>query len=113
MKLECVHIDTCLSDYFGGDARPHVQIPVYKGMSFKAIKADIHSELNQGAVGGNDSVVWDDSGDDGDRWYKKAHAAVNRMKPAVKGQRSFFNDLEEQTDDSESVYAYFIFVEAD
>ena len=37
------------------------------------------------------------------------HAAVNRIKPNKKGQRRFFTDLEEQDEDSESVYAYFVF----
>jgi len=111
--LECLHADTCLPDYWGGHHLPHVQIPVYPGMTLKEIKAELHSELNQGAVGGSDERTRDDSGPVGDLWFKKAHAAVNRLKPATKGQRTFFTDLEEPSDDDDtnSVYAFFVFQE--
>lgn len=108
MKLEIFHADTCLSDYWGGHHLPHVQIPVYPGMTLAEIKRDLHSELNQGAVSGSDPIVQDGSGEAGDRWYKRAHAAVNRMAPSTKGQRRFFADLEPQSEDDESVYAFFI-----
>lgn len=114
-KLECIHADTCLPDYWGGHHLPHVQIIVSKGMTLKAIKEELHSELNQGAVAGNNPIVYDDSGEDGDRWYRRAHAAVNRIKPTNKGQRRFFLDLEESDDDEfgELVYAFFVFREAE
>lgn len=118
--LECVHADTCLPDFWSGHHLAHVQIPVYKGMTFKAIKADIYSELAQGAVMGSDDLAFllsaDFVGDDRDadaiKATKAAYAAVNRMKPVNKGQRRFFMDLEPQKgDDCPTVYAYFIFVE--
>lgn len=111
--LELVHADTCLSDYWPGHHLAHVQTPVYKGIHLSEVKAQLHSELNQGCVMGNDERTQDDSGDVGDKWYKKAHAAVNRLKPAVKGKRRMFETLEETPDDdnSETVYAYFVFVE--
>lgn len=109
--LTCNHASTCLSDYWGGHHLPHVSIPVYRGMSFAQIKRDLHSELAQGAVAGNDPATRDDSGEIGDRWYKRAHAAVNRMRPYKKGQRAFFLDLDDSTDDDDvSVYAFFVFV---
>jgi len=112
-KLECTHVDTCLSCYWGGHHLPHVQIPVYSGMKFKEIKEALHSELNIGAVG-NNPIARDDSGEAGDRWYKAAHAAINRIKPKVKGQRTFFKDLEKYDPENgsvETVYAFFVFDE--
>ena len=44
MKLECLHADTCLPDYWGGHHLAHVQIPVYRGMTLKAIKESIRDE---------------------------------------------------------------------
>lgn len=114
LQLSCAHVDTCLPDYWGGHSDAHVQIPVHKGMTLKAIKASLHSELDQGFVMGGNPIVQDDSGPEGDKWYAAAHAAVNKIKPRVKGQRTFFNDLEEPDEDEqcdvfEDVYAYFVF----
>lgn len=118
--LECQHVDTCLPDYWSGHHLPHVQIPVYKGMTLKAIKADICSELAQGAVMGSTGTAWLLSADyvgpeceaAAIKVTKAAYAAVNRMKPARKGQRRFFTDLEEcEGDDCGTVYAYFVFTE--
>ncbi len=111
--LECLHADTCLPDYWGGHHKPHVSIPVYPGMSMSDIKRGLHSELSHGAVCGSDSRTRDDSGDVGDAWYKRAHAAVNKMTPSVKGKRKFFEDLDEPGEDEDfSVYAYFVFEDA-
>ena len=108
--LECLHADTCLPDYWSGHHLAHVQIPVYPGMTLKEIKESLHSELNQGAIAGSDERTRDDSGKEGDIWFRKAHAAINRIKPATKGQRTFFRDLEEQSDDDmDIVYAFFVF----
>lgn len=112
-KLDCIHVDTCLPDYWDGHHLAHIQIPVHNGMTLKEIKERLHSELNQGAVMGSEPLTMDDSGADGDKWYKRAHAAVNRIKPTTKGQRRFFTDLEEQDDDClDSVYAFFVFTDA-
>jgi len=48
-----------------------------------------------------------------DKATKAAYAAVNRLKPARKGQRRFFLDLPKETesDEDSTVYAYFVFVE--
>lgn len=111
-KLTCAHADTCLSDYWGGHHLPHIQVPVHRGMRLSELKQALHSELNQGAVAGNDPVTRDDSGPEGDRWYKHAHAAVNRIRPAQKGKRRLFEDLEEvdtEDDSAPLVYAFFVF----
>lgn len=116
MKLECLHADTCLPDYWGGHHLAHVQIPVYRGMTLKAIKESIRDELRMGAVCGSDEIarlLSDDFVADekrADQVTRAAYAAVNRIKPTRKGQRRFFTDLEEQDDDCcDYVYAYFVF----
>ena len=110
--LECLHVDTCLPDYFGGHHLPWVCIPVCRPMSLADIKSAIRSELNQGAIGGSDERTRDDSGDIGDSWFYRAHAAVNRIKPSTKGKRRFFKDISmPESEDDDSVYAYFVFRE--
>ena len=120
IKLECAHADTCLSDYWSGHHLPHVQIHVHPGMTMRAIKDAIKSELMQGAIAGNDdnarllSAEWVPPADEQKAIAitKAAYAAVNRMKPARKGQRRFFQDVEISEDDcTESVYAFFVFIE--
>lgn len=117
MKLECLHADTCLPDYWGGHHLAHVQIPVYRGMTLKAIKESIRYELRMGAICGSDEIA-DLLSDNfvtneklADQVTRAAYAAVNRIKPNKKCQRRFFTDLEEQDDYSEPVYAYFVFEE--
>ena len=115
MKYELCHADTCLPDYWSGHHLPHVQIPVYRGMSLKAIKEALRYELRMGAVMGNteearmlsDDFVTDEK--KADKLTRAAYAAINRIKPEKKGQRKFFTDLDEY--DSESVYAFFVFME--
>lgn len=112
-KLICIHTDTCLPDYFSGDARPWVTIPVFKGMTLKQIKADLHSEINQDAVGG-DIQLYDMDQKELDSWYRRSHAAINRIKPEIKNTRRFFMNLEDtdKNDDfSDNVQAYFVFIE--
>lgn len=120
MKLDLCLTDVCLSSYFSGDSRAHIQIPVYNGMTMKAIKQALRGELKQGYVNGSNDIAWllhsdyvgPDREKDADRAIKAAYAAINRMKPAKKGQRIFFKDLEKNLDeDCDSVYAYFVFVE--
>lgn len=122
LKLECCHVDTCLPCYWSGHHLPHVQIPAIRGMTLGAIKEAIMGEIRQGAVAGNNDIAFLLSSDfvgqgrerDADKATKAAYAAIRRMKPATKGQRKFFLELEEQADDdSESVYAYFVFKEVE
>lgn len=123
MKLECYHVDTCLPDYWSGHHLPHVQIPVYRGMSLKEIKSSISEELRMGYVMGNTDyarllsadMVNPEEEKQADKLTKAAFASVNRIKPSKKGQRKFFTDLEksDENDGSDSVYAYFVFIECD
>lgn len=124
IKFECCHADTCLSDYWSGHPLPHVQIPVYRGMTLKDVKSAIKDELSQGAVAGSTDnarllsadMVGEDEVKQADRVFRAAYAAVNRMRLADprKRKRKLFMDLEEQDENdgcSDSVYAFFVFVE--
>lgn len=108
MRLNCNHYDTCFPDYFGGHHAPYLQIPVWPGMGMKDIKQSLIDELNQDAIGG--SLDW--SGLTSERLHKAMRAAINRLRPAVKGTRRFFTDLPEPDGgDCETVYAYFVFLD--
>lgn len=110
--LNCVITDVCLPDYFSGDFRPWICVPVNSKMSFKELREMLHSELNQCAIGGNNPLVRDGSGPEGDRWFREAHAAINRdIKPAKKFGRKPFPFIDAESDDAEyPVYAYFVFI---
>ena len=122
-KLECAHADTCLADYLSGHHLPHVQIAVWNGMTMRQLKQAIRDELRQGAVMGSTDearllsadMVAPEEEKRADRLTRAAYAAVNRLKPAKKGARRLFKDLEKTPDDydGESVYAFFVFVEAE
>ena len=76
-------------------------------MSLSDIKQALHSELNHGAIAGSDNRTRDDSGEIGDVWCYRAHAAINAIKAS---SRLPFKGLEDQEEDSDySVYAYFVF----
>lgn len=109
--LECLHADTCLPDYWGGHHLAHISIPIYGRMTLREIKNALHSELNQGAVAGNDARSWDNSGEVGDTWFYRAHAAIEKMRPSVKGKRVFFEDVPIDEEGDYPVYAYFVFRE--
>jgi len=121
IKFECCHADTCLSDYWSGHHLPHVQIPVYRGMTLAQVKREIKSELSQGAVMGSTDnarllsadMVRPDEVKQADRVTLAAYAAVNRMRLADPRKRKLFMELEEidENDCCESVYAFFVFVE--
>ena len=120
MKMSCVHADTCLPDFWSGHHLPHVSIPVHNGMSFKAVREEIIAELRHGFVMGNSEdaelmrfdLVSPDKEARADALTRAAYAAVNRdVKPAKKGARNAFPDLEPDLEpDSDEVYAYFVFV---
>ena len=121
IKFECCHADTCLSDYWSGHHLPHVQIPVWRGMTLAQVKSALRSELSQGVVMGSTDnarmlsadMVREDEVKQADRVTHAAYAAVNRMRLADKRKRKLFMDLEESTDDDccDSVCAFFVFVE--
>lgn len=120
IKFECCHADTCLSGYWSGHHLPHVQIPVWRGMTLAQVKSALHSEINEYVSGAGElacAFSYDLSTDKEytDQLHKAAHAAVNRMRLADKRKRKLFMNLEESTDDDdddcgESVYAFFVFV---
>lgn len=114
-KLICAHVDICLPDYWSGHHLAHISVPVYNGMKLGELKSVLHSELNEGAVAGNNPLTMDGSGEDGDKWYKKAHAAVNRITLVNPKKRKLFTELDVQTEDDycDSVYAYFVFIESE
>jgi len=107
--LECLHAATCLPDYWGGHHLAHVSIAIHGPMTLSDIKRALHSEVSQGAIAGNDPRTRDDSGDVGDTWHFRAHAAINRIKPSTKGQRQFFTDIEQDDGQDDSVHAFFVF----
>lgn len=116
--LECVHADTCLPDYWPGHHLPHISVPVYNGMTLKALKQALKSELAQGCVMGSDNAAMllsaDYVGKENEKLADKltaaAYAAINRIRPARKGQRALFKDLPKEEEDQDySVYAYFVF----
>jgi hypothetical protein len=81
-------------------------------MSLAAIKRDLRSEINMGAIAGSDDRTFEGSADL-EPWCDAAILAINKIKSAVKGQRRFFMDLEKPAnqDDGESIYAFFVFTE--
>lgn len=122
IKFECCHADTCLPDYWSGHHLPHVQIPVFRGMTLAQVKSALRSELSEGVIMGSSDnarllsadVVRQDEGKQADRVTRAAYAAVNRMRLADSHKRKLFMDLEEQDENddcSDSVYAFFVFVE--
>lgn len=119
--FELAHADTCVSGYWSGHHLPHVQVPVYPGMTLSDIKHAIRQELRQGAImgSGDDArllsadMVRPEKVKQADALTRAAYAAVNKIKPAKRGQRRFFNDLEKPDEDGESVYAFFVFVRQD
>lgn len=121
IKFECCHADTCLSDYWSGHHLPHVQIPVYRGMTLKDVKRSLRSELSQGAVMGSTDaarllsigpfVPYSEAYVD--QLNEAACAAIDAIELRDPENDHCFMDLEESTDEdcSDSVYAFFVFVE--
>lgn len=122
MKLECAHADTCLPSYWSGHHLPHIAVPVWHGMYLSELRQALRDELRQGAVMGSTDdarmlsadMVQPGEEKRADQLTRAAYAAVNRLKPARKGARKLFTELEKETEDGgadESVYAYFVFIE--
>ena len=118
MKVSIAHADTCLSDYWSGHHRPHLQIPAYR-MTFAELRRQLRSEIAQGAVAGNDDdarllscdLVTDEKR--ADELTRKVYAAINRdIRPAKKGDRLCFRDIV-PGDCEESVYAFFVIIVED
>lgn len=115
MELACIHADTCLSDYWGGHHLPHVAVPVNRDTTFADLRTMIIDELRAGAVAGADATPEDTY--ENDEWYDAACEAVERdVRPRDPSVEYPFHDLdssEDDDEDAESVYAYFVFVPED
>lgn len=114
-EVECLHVDTCLSGYWGGHHLPHVQIAVWRGMTIGDVRRGILYELNQGCIMGSTEearllqadVVQPEEADLAEFLFEKVCKSVEKLRG---NKRRLFTDLEESDDeDSESVYAYFVF----
>lgn len=122
ITLNCSHADTCLPDFWSGHHRAHLQVPVYRGMSARAVRDALKSEIRQGAVMGSDKLARLLSADMvapedeklADAVTRAAYAAIERdVKAAKKGARKLFTDLEPESEDGDSVYAFFVFMPGD
>lgn len=119
LKFECCHADTCLSDYWSGHHLPHVQIPVWRGMTLAQVKSALRDELSNGYVAGSGELAcafnYDMSTDKErtEELHKAAHDAIDAIELRDPENDHCFMDLEESTDDDccDSVYAFFVFVE--
>lgn len=121
MKLELCHADTCLPDYWSGHHKAHLQVPVDGSTTMRELRDMLRDELRQGAVAGSDEIASLLSADfvkpeeerKADQVTRAAYAAVNRLR-LQPGKRRPFPNLEKRAepyDDSESVYAFFVFME--
>lgn len=126
MKLECIHADTCLPDYWGGHSLAHVRVLAYRRMTLDEIKDALKSEINEGAVAGHcelaqllsDMPPPDVHAGACEEAHEAALAAVDAIEPAEPSQTSFFMDLDEPEDEVNDVgdnqpYAFFVFREID
>lgn len=115
MRVSIVHTDTCLSDYFSGDSRPWICIPAYR-QSFASVRRALEDEVRQGAIGGTDDharllaadMVRPEEESLADALRRKVYTAIRRdIRPAKKGDRLVFRDIEPSEDD-DCVMAYFV-----
>ena len=120
MKITIAHTDTCLPDCFSGDIRPWICVPAYR-QSFASVRRALESKVRQGAIDGNDDdarLLSSDMvrTDEEDRAYtltRKLYAAIRRdVRPARKGDRFAFRDIE-RPEDGETVMAYFVIIVTD
>lgn len=115
MKLICDLADVCLPDYWGGHHLPHVAVPVNSDTTFADLRAAIIDELWAGAVAGADATPEDTY--ENDEWYDAACEAVERdvrpRDPRVEYPFSYLGSSDDDDEDAESVYAYFVFVPED
>lgn len=113
MKLICAHADTCLPDYWGGHHLPHVSVPVNRDTTFADLRAAIIDELRAGAVAGADATP-EDTYENNEWYYAAIMAVMCGVQPRDPSVQYPFHDLDSSEDeDSESVYAYFVFIRED
>ena len=123
MRLHITCTDVCLPDYFSGDSRPWLCIPVDGSTTFKACRDMLRDEIRQGAFGGCNELYrllaadWlpERDVDKADKAMKALYAAINReIAPAKKGARLALPDLEKRNEENDCdgcVYAYFVITE--
>jgi len=120
MHVSVVHTDTCLPDFFSGDSRPWICIPAYR-QSFASVRRALEDEVRQGAIGGCDDharmlsadMVRPEEESAADELTRKVYAAIRRdVRPAKKGDRLAFRDIEPSECD-DCVMAYFVIVVED
>ena len=106
-KLEACHADTCLPDYWGGHHLPHLQVAVHREMTIKGLKEELINALHDGCVCGAEAPAEDDR-----EWFRQARMAVENIAPVnIAREAPLFPDLEPETDDDSTVYAFFVFRE--
>jgi hypothetical protein len=113
MKLICAHADTCLPGYWGGHHLPHIAVPVSRDTTFADLRTEIINELRAGAVAGAGATP--EKTYENDEWYYAALRAVMcGVQPRDRDDEYPFRDLDSSEDeDSEPVYAYFVFIRED
>ena len=109
MKLTAIHVDTCLSCYWGGGTLATLQTTVWKHMTLQELKDGLHQERIQGAWAGSDDRTRDDH-DQYEAFNEAAKAAIDALEAKEPGA-TLFPDLEEriEDDDGEEIYAFFVF----
>lgn len=110
LKLTCALADVCLPDYWGGHHLPHVAVPVHRDLTFADLRAAIIDELQAGAVAG--ALATPEDTYENKEWFA---AAIRAVMCDVQPLHPYpFRDLDSSADeDSESVYAYFVFTQED
>jgi hypothetical protein len=111
MKLECLHADTCLSDFWSGHSLAHLQVPVQRGMTGAELRDALKSEISQGAWAGSDERT-SDNHPESDAFDTAARQAVDDL---VILKEPLFMDLEmvDDEDCTPDVYAFFVFRDVD
>lgn len=110
IKLECIHADTCLTDYWSGRHLAHIAVPVWRSMTI----GELRNEIQQGAVCGNNDDARLLSADmvrpdEEKRANALTRAAIRRdVKMNRPGARHPFRDIEQESDND----TYFVFREA-
>jgi len=102
MNFQLSHLDTCLPDYFLGSNLPHIQIPVYSGMTLDDIKIALREEIACGQIGG--STPWEVK--ESELFTVMSLLAIDDL---TGNSDTYFDDIE-SNDDHVSVYAYFVFI---
>lgn len=102
-KLNCLHADTCLSDYWSGHHLAHIAVLVWHDMTISQLRDSLRAEIRQGAIAGRDDIARLLSADmvnpceekRADIVTRAAYAAINRdVKMSKPGKRYPFRELE-------------------